>query len=228
MSRTLTLSGWGQPCDALLSLLPGSEAVEYARHASPQAALLEILERARYVDRIVAWSLGAQLALRAVASGRLRLKQLVLIAPPFQFVKTEALPLGMPADLFAMFCDNYRRNPERTLRKAWELIAFGDIQTERIRMVLAGQDRQAVLARDWLAWLHCLEIFSCTGLNLSDPPPTLLIHGDQDAVVYPKQMAQFSSILPNAATLMLEQCGHAPHWHDPDRVRQAIYEHANG
>lgn len=223
--RIACLSGWGQPHDALEAVVPGATHIDYARHDSASAALLNIGAQAREHDVVIGWSLGGQLAVRAIAAGLLRPRALVLIATPFQFVKNAQTPIGMPAGTFATFRANYERKPLATLAKAWELIAMDDDNGESIREKLARQDKESVLRGHWLPWLDILAQYSCEGLYLENAPPTLIIHGDKDLVVYPEQAGNFLLMLPSAQLQMLPGCGHAPHWHDTEKLRALIGSH---
>ena len=223
MPGILTLSGWGQPHDALSHLAPTARHIDYARHQSVSAALLDIAHEPQ-PDLVIGWSLGGQLAVRAIAAGMLKPRKLVLIAAPFQFVKTPQRPIGMPRDAFDTFRDNYRRNPQRTLAKAWELIAKDDTNADEVRTHLGKHEKHIVLEKDWLHWLDLLESFSCDGLHLAEFPPTTIIHGDRDLVVYPEQSLEFSKSIPHAKLISLSGCGHAPHWHDFERIKKAIHE----
>ena len=223
MPRIITLSGWGQPHDALATVAPNALHIDYARHHSAQAALLDIANHEVHPDIVIGWSLGGQLAVRAIAAGLLHPRKLVLISTPFQFVKNETLPVGMPADLFAKFRDNYARNPELTLTKAWSLIHKDDSNADTVREHLAAHDKKTILKHDWLRWLDLLESFSCSDLHLADFPPTTIIHGDGDLVVYPQQQSYFANAIPHAKSITLTGCGHAPHWHNSEFIKQAIH-----
>ena len=225
----VTLSGWGQPHNALHDVAPGALAIDYARHTSAQAALLDMAAQAKDASTIIGWSLGGQLAVRAIASGLLKPKKLVLIAAPFQFVAhpPSCLPpqaggLGMPADLYQIFRDNYAANPERTLVKAWATIVKGDTKAHDIRRHLERQDKSVLISKPWLAWLDVLHSFSCSDLTFADFPPTLLIHGREDAVVYHAQSEKFTAAIQGAKLVTLEGCGHAPQWHSTALIQQLI------
>ncbi|MDE3016341.1 MAG: alpha/beta fold hydrolase [Pseudomonadota bacterium] len=223
MAGILTLSGWGQPHDALEAVAPGATHVNYAKHGSAEAALSAIADTGRGYDTVIGWSLGGQLAVRAVAAGMLAPKKLVLIAAPFQFVGGEA---GMGRDTYKKFRDNYAKNPARTLDKAWALIHQGDTRVGYIEKQLEAQDKNAVLRHDWLRWLEAMEDFSFSDIPLAGMPKTLLIHGGADVVVAPQQSRYFAKMLPQAELMMLPGAGHAPHWHDTEAVAAAIKEFA--
>ncbi len=228
--RVACLSGWGQPHDALESCVPDNAVathIDFARHDSVNAAILKIAEQARGAEIVVGWSLGGQMALRAIASGMLQPSKLVLIATPFQFVKSASLPIGMPADLFAKFSENYAKNPENTLKKAWDLMAKDDTKAENIQKHIKKNDKKAVMARNWGSWLQILENYTCKDLQTADMPATLLIHGDRDLVVFHEQSEQMIGILPKARLETIEGSGHAPHWHDPARIKTLIAAHAH-
>jgi len=220
--RTVTLSGWGQPQDALVHLMPGSQAIDYAHAANASEAIRMIASVAKDAKRIIGWSLGGQLAVRAVAEGAIAPAQLVLIATPYEFV---ADVFGR--ETFEKFYANYKTNPKRTLHKAWELLHYEDSQSQYISDQLASFNKDAVLEKDWLRWLHLLGEFSCESLDFSRFPRTLLVHGTKDVVVPPDNSARMAKRIKGAQIELWEGCGHAPHLHDAARLQKRIEEHAN-
>lgn len=220
--KAITLSGWGQPHDSLAVLAPDATHIDYARHDNLADALATIARAGEDAHTVIGWSLGGQMAVRAIANGLLKPKLLVLIAVPFQFVATQELVLGMKRDLYDKFHDNYARNPSRTLAKGWELIVKDDKHAHHVRAAMEGHDAEDVQARQWLHWLKILDGFSCADLHLANFPRTKLVHGDMDAVVDVEQMEYFARAIPHAQTLRWEECGHAPHWHDPQALREWI------
>jgi pimeloyl-ACP methyl ester carboxylesterase len=225
MAGIITLSGWGQPHDALSDLLPGSTPLGYAKEASVQTALQRIAQAGAGADLVAGWSLGGQMAVRAIAEKRFRPKALLLIGAAFQFVESQELKLGLKHDQFDKFLGNYERNPERTLTKGWELITKGDDRNEQVRAILAAQDKAEILSADWLTWLRSLEDFTCRNFTLADFPPTLIVHGKGDVVVDCAQSDAFAKAIPHGVLSQWEHTGHAPHWHDPARLRALVEEH---
>ncbi|NBX02915.1 MAG: alpha/beta fold hydrolase [Alphaproteobacteria bacterium] len=223
--KIMALSGWGQPYDALRSIVPDATHVDYGHFSDVGEALAHIAEAGKTHDVAIGWSLGGQLLVRAIAAGMIHPRALVLISAPFQFVQTPEKPIGMKRDLYEKFRENYAKNPVRTLHKAWELVTLGDANAEPIRELMAGHDKDPVMQRNWLYWLHALDGFSVDELHLADFPPTLLVHGKNDAVVEHAQQAHFARKIPHGRVLTLEEAGHAPHWHDGEKIRGWIADH---
>lgn len=216
--HTITLSGWGQPHDALAVIAPDATPVDYV-HAANAGEVFRMLS-AHKPERIIGWSLGGQLALRAVAEGVVQPKQLVLIATPYQFVTAGD-------DSYQKFEANYVRDPKRTLDKAWDLIHYNDTRSRYIKELLLRFDKEVVLKRNWLRWLRILAAFSGDVLDLSVMPRTLIVHGKEDVVVRCKQSEFLLNKIPSARRVLWEGCGHAPHFHDAAKLRDLINEHAD-
>lgn len=224
--KILTLSGWGQQHGTLADIVPKDAAhFDYADYTDIERALHGIADAARGCDVVVGWSLGGQLAVRAVAAGLMRPNKLVLIGVPFQFVHSDKHKIGMPRDTFSKFRNNYEKNPARTLSKAWDLIVLNDKNHEQVMVQLEKYDKAKMLKKDWLRWLDMLDGFSCRELDFSGFPPSLILQGAQDAVVGHTQAHEFAKMIPQAKHIILPDAGHAPHWHDPHLVRQHIEEY---
>jgi pimeloyl-[acyl-carrier protein] methyl ester esterase len=223
--KILALSGWGQPHDTLGSVAPTATHFDYAGYDQPEDALKAIAKAARGHDAVIGWSLGGQLAVRGIAAGLMQPKKLVLIGVPFQFVRSEEARIGMPRDKFQKFRDNYMKNPQRTLNKAWELVALNDKNPHNIKAQFEKYDHEEMLGKNWLRWLDLLDGFSCLELDFSGFPPSLLLHGAQDAVVDAAQAQEFEKRIPQARNIILGGAGHAPHWHDAGLVSRYIKEH---
>ncbi len=219
----LCLSGWGQPADALHAIAPDAVHLDYTVAGSVEAAL-ELLAK-HEADTVIGWSMGGQLAVRAISAGLLKTKKLVLIATPFQFVREQEETLGMGRDTFYLFRENLQASPARTFRKSYALITHDDGRADSIAPYLEEMHTR-MPGRDWLYWLDALANYNCMELDFSRFPPTLLIHGLRDHVVAPAQSGAFFRRLPNARLEVLPECAHAPHWHDSAQVRAWIADAA--
>lgn len=222
--NTLTLSGWTQPADDVARALAiGAATFDYSEYTSAHAAF-EALHAYGDTPHIVAWSLGAQLAMRAIAAGVLNPRHLTIIAAPYQFVQTPDFGTAMGETTFAMFRENYATNPARTKERFHGLVAKGDRDTRRI-LSLLGHHPQVENTVRWLPWLDELGSVSLQALDLSRVPPTLIVHGTQDAIVPVAQAQMLADQLPSASVSLWEGVAHAPHWHDGARLLREIETH---
>jgi pimeloyl-ACP methyl ester carboxylesterase len=213
----LTLSGWGQPADALKEVAPNAKHMAYGQYQSVDGFFTSLTG----ADVLIGWSLGGQLAVRAVAEKVCSPKLLVLLAAPYQFVASPEFFGAMPPELFREFCDNYYADPYGTMHRFCGIIAKGDTQereiTQALRADLIGHD-----AAQWKHWLEELGRFSCRTIDFSHFPMTVLVQGDQDAVVRPLHAEAFEKSMSNAELFLLKGCGHAPHIHDSEMVKNII------
>lgn len=218
---TLTLSGWTQPTDAVAqALAPDANIFDYSEYATPEASFAG-LEAFKNVENIIAWSLGGQLAVRAIAAGVLRPKHLTVIAPPYQFVQAGA---GMDTTTFTLFRENYASDPARTKQRFHALVAKGDRDMRRILPLLGHHHAVEDTAR-WLPWLDDLGATSLDKLNLSALPRTLLVQGVNDAIVPAAQAERFANHAPQITVERWDDVSHAPHMHDAARLTASIVNH---
>lgn len=220
---SLILSGWAQPADALRMLDEDAVAFDYSDHAPEQA--LQELKNFGHAKHVIGWSTGGYLALQAVAQGILKPQHLTLIAAPYQFVSSEHIK-GMDPLTFSQFRENYETNPARTKTRFHALVAKGDARSTRILDQLTHHPEVEETAR-WLPWLDYLAKHSLADTLLANTPPTLMIHGMNDAVVPFSQSAHLAKALPHATVSAWQDVGHAPHLHDSARLRTEIEAHRN-
>lgn len=217
----LTLSGWTQPTDAIArALAPNAATFDYSDYASAEASF-EALEQYRDVDAIIAWSLGGQLVLRAIAAGVLKPNHLTLIAAPYQFVRSSG---GMDPTTYEQFRTNYAADPARTKGRFHALLAKGDREMRRI-LPLLGHHHEVENTERWLPWFDELGRVNLADLDLSNLPPTLVIHGENDAIVPVAQSELLTAHVPHITLERWDGVAHAPHLHDASRLQDAIVRH---
>jgi pimeloyl-[acyl-carrier protein] methyl ester esterase len=217
----LTLSGWAQPADAVSKALDlDAASFDFSDYATPEASF-DALAAHRDVDHIVGWSTGGYLALRAIAAGVLKPKQLTLIAAPYQFVSDERFKSGMDPLTFQLFRESYAKDPARTKQRFHALVAKGD---EAPKTILSQLEHHADVDNTgrWLPWLDNLHAVSLRDINLSAVPQTLIIQGAADAVVPQAQGEALLSALPKAKLELWDNTGHAPHLRDKLRLLQSL------
>lgn len=219
--QTLILSGWAQPADALAHLAEDAVLFDYSDHPSPAAAMeaLSIIRPARAIG----WSMGGQLALRAIAAGALAPGHLTLIGTPLRFVGEH----GMGAETFRLFRESYASDPARTKTRFHALIAKGDKAARQVMELLGHHPGVGETSR-WLPWLDDLGGHEIAPETLASAPPTLIIHGMNDAIVSHAQGELLARAMPNAQLNSWADVGHAPHLHDAARLKAEISAHRGG
>lgn len=218
MSDTLTLSGWVQPADAIAKQLPnGAFTFDYSDYPSPEASF-EGLKQFANVPYIIGWSMGGQLAMRAILAGVLKPKHLTLIGTPHKFVSH----YGMDSFTFDNFRGNYVADPVRSKQKFLRLIAKGDKDAERVMNALTYHPDIENTAR-WVPWLDALAAYTLGDATFN--VPTLIIQGEHDAIVPHGQGLKLLETLPNAEFSEWRGVSHAPHVHDANRLWREITEH---
>lgn len=212
---TLCFTGWQQAHDALLDVAPAAAThIDYSAQRDVEG-LLRALPAAP--DLLVGWSLGAQLAVRAVAAGHVRPKRLVLIAPTFQFLKSPNFAEGMDAQAWEPVLAHYKRDAQDMLRGFNMLVAQGDSNASRVMRALNRN-----LWQEGTFWLEELARFDGHTMDFNAFPPTTIIHGREDKVAAPAQATAYEKAIPNAQLIWVDNCAHAPHLHDPEFIRKTL------
>jgi pimeloyl-[acyl-carrier protein] methyl ester esterase len=220
MNKAITISGWGQNFDALENIAPNAHHIDYKNCSNIEEFFDKI--KGQTPDVLIGWSLGGQLALRAIDAGLLAPKLLVLLATPFQFITGKGLKCGMDPDTFHGFEKDFAEDPIKTLKQFSVLVAKNDAKAKEIIAKLKQNDNENI--SNWQYWLQELGEFSCQKLNFSKAPKTLVIHGCDDTIVDYTQSGIFRPLIKNYKSFIFENCGHAPHLHDENQVRSLINE----
>lgn len=191
--RILCLSGWAQNYKALEPVFSESENFEiisfdYSKYNKTDDLFFALKNSAINPDIICGWSLGGQLAIRLIAEKIFDPKFLILLAPPFQFVKSPAISAAMPESAFAEFYNNFIKSPDKTLKKFSILSLMNDKNADELTSNLQITDENH---QNLIFWLDELKRFSCHEIDFSNFPSTLLIHGDGDMVVHENQAKIF-------------------------------------
>lgn len=216
---TLVISGWTQPPEALSEIAPGARMFDYSQFPTPEKSYTAIAAF-REAKHVIAWSLGGQLALRAVAVGALAPKHLTLIAVPHRFVGED----GMGDETFRLFRESYAKDPVRTKARFHSLVAKGDIDFKRIVAGL-GHHPDVDNTERWLPWLDALGRYDIAKMPLAHAPHTLIVHGMNDQIVPHAQATALAKLLPRAVVSDWAEVGHAPHVHNSERLRAEIAAH---
>ena len=220
----LTITGWGQKLDSLdqfASKFGKVKNLPYVNYKDFDEVVVRAKKFAKETDIIIGWSLGAQIAVRLVERKVLKPRLLVLLAPPFQYVSSNEISSGINHFLFYAFQQAYSAFPSNTLRKFGVLVCQND---DHAMSIIETMDDDMTHHNGWIKWLEELGNFSCTNLNYSKFPKTLIFHGDGDAVTNLEQGKMFKKHIHGSKLYVIKKCGHAPHLHDPDFIGNKIKE----
>jgi pimeloyl-ACP methyl ester carboxylesterase len=221
MKNIITFSGWGQDYDALENIAPGANHINYKDYDDIESLFASLKNTP--CDILIGWSLGGQLALRAIEADILKPERLVLISTPFQFIASDSIRCGINMDSFIEFENDFTNDPEKTLKQFANLIARGDKDSAQIARTLRKSDKAD--AKKWFYWLNELRKFSCKSMNYDKVPPTLAISGSEDSIIEATQIDLFRPLIRSGyKTAIFDKCGHAPHLHDEKKVRDLIAE----
>jgi pimeloyl-ACP methyl ester carboxylesterase len=231
LSNIFSLAGWAQKpnsLDPLFSSLSSPHKIinfDYTRFSNVKDCFNEVENLSTNPDIVIGWSLGGQIAARLIANKILTPKLLILIAAPFQFVKSEQIAAAMPKASFEIFRDNFIKNSVQTLEKF------------SLLMMLNNAARAKELAKNLYVdeknydnlvfWLDELSRFSCYDLDFSNFPRTIIFHGQGDLVVHASQSKIFASKIANSRLEILNDCGHCPHISNQDQLQKIINEEIN-
>ena len=217
---TLTLTGWQQRADALEAIAPNARHLDYSACATPEELYAAIGEDNAF-DTVIGWSLGGQLALKALEDGVITANHLLLLSTPWQLVQTREVMDATPPHTLQETVQSYRKNPEAVIDSFQPLLLMGDAQQKQLARAWLGDPPPVWPAG--LAWLKFLQTFSCARLRFDRLPARVsLVHGDADVVAPVTQVEYFRHRMPGADIYIMEGCAHAPHWHDADWLERYL------
>lgn len=227
--ETLCLSGWGQKFDSLEHIFSESffssksrvRSIDYSSLRRVEELFEEVGKKKINPEILVGWSLGGQLAIRLIERKILQPKLLILIAPSFQMIKDSRIQAGMSQKTFDDFYRNFAMAPTRALKQFAILTSMNDRNAKEIASTLDVSDKNFEQLK---LWLKELERFSCFDVNFAEMPRTLYFHGAGDMIVHVSQAEYFCKRIKNLRLEVFDNCGHAPHLSDLDRLRKIIYE----
>jgi pimeloyl-ACP methyl ester carboxylesterase len=221
--KIITITGWGQKENALDEFASGLGEVTnipYVNYSGIKE-LYKKIDQIEECDLLIGWSLGAQLATRLVADGKLSPKLLVLLAPPFQYVSDDNIKDGIHPFAFSTFKAAYSAFPSNTIRKFGIMVCQND---DHAMSIIETMDDNKNHHKSWIKWLDVLAGFSCNNINFEKFPHTVIFHGDGDTITPVTQGKLFHEAIKDSRLEILEHCGHAPHLHAPDYVSKVIKE----
>ncbi|MBM3618216.1 MAG: alpha/beta fold hydrolase, partial [Alphaproteobacteria bacterium] len=189
--RVLAFSGWAQSADALKDVLPdGAHSFDYG--AFPTVVTCFDALRSEKPDVVIGWSLGGQVALRAITDGVISPRKIILLSTHYQAAKSEEIQDAAPPESLVKLLDDYIADRAAMLKPFYLTCAYGDSAQ---RAVMKGMQAASAEGENWLYWLEELVAFSCETLDYDKIPPATLIYGEADCIVPVSQAHRFAAKL---------------------------------
>jgi pimeloyl-[acyl-carrier protein] methyl ester esterase len=195
-------------------------------HAADLAGLLEAL--ALDGALLVAWSLGAQVLLRAFPSIRRRVAGAALVAATPRFTATDGWSHGLPARQVEVLAQRFRRDPARTrgrfladLFAPAERDALGPARLAALDASMPLPDGDAAAAG-----LDQLATADLRSELAAIDRPVLFLHGGADPICPAGASRAAAAAVPGARVAILDGAGHAPFVTREDETVAAIQSFA--
>jgi pimeloyl-[acyl-carrier protein] methyl ester esterase len=232
--EVVLLNGWSMTRAAwrpLVSALPADwtvHAIDLQDLGSGASADLAaaIARRAPRACDVIAWSLGAQLALQWMHDRPDQVRRAALIAATPCFVARADWPAGMDPAVFEAFAAQVGAQPVAALQRFALLQARGDANMHAVARELRGALCDAGAAEAALqAGLACLRGSDLRAAAGRVRAPVLLAHGAQDAIVPVAAAMRLAAMLTGSRLEVYGETGHAPHLSRPAALAAAIAGH---
>jgi len=174
---------------------------------------------------LIGWSLGGMLALQIAQRFPQRIAALALISTTPCFRQQSDWSAGCDDDLFAAFEDAVASQSPKLLNRFFGLMLHGDALNRRDYNDLAKQavDREYSTSAqglqgglDLLASLDARAAIAALGM------PTLVLHGQDDAIVSAASGRWLADTLPDNQYHQFQDCGHAPFLTRPEQFNTTL------
>lgn len=182
--------------------------LSYGAFVDDMSQLLDALDIHRAT--VIGHSMGALIALGLAARRRDIIDRLVLLAgalrpegPALQNLRKEIGALVEPLSPSDPFFDRWY-HCESPVPKGF---------LSRLAASAAAMDR-----KDWLTMVDMLRTTDHSALAQSLDLPALALTGDADPIFPPERLALLTATMPDCRPVVLEGCGHNPHWEMPQTV----------
>ena len=232
--EVVLLNGWSITHAAwrpLVAAMPADwtlHAIDLQDLGSGTAAALAaaIAQRAPRTCDVVAWSLGAQLALQWMHDRPDQVRRAALIAATPCFLARAGWPAGMDPAVFEAFAAQVDVQPAAALQRFALLQARGDANMHDVARALREALCDAGAAKAALhAGLACLRESDLRAPAIRVQTPVLLAHGAQDAIVPVAAAMRLAGVLAGSRLEVYAAAGHAPHLSQPAALAAAIAGH---
>jgi len=210
-SRQIWVNQFERFANALFLNLPGHGGAEDRPADQWLDAIVEQLP-----DKpchLTGWSLGGMLAMQIAARFPERISSLTLVSTTPRFRVGKDWGFGSSEEVFSGFSQAVTSGSPKALSRFFALMLFGDqlSRSDYNRLAKAAVDRQnSVSAAGLAGGLELLELFDLRQLVEQIRQPTLVIHGESDAIVPAQAGNWLAENLTDSTHELLSACGHAP------------------
>lgn len=197
-NKDLPASAWA---DALAATLPATPAV------------------------LVGWSLGGMLALEVARRRPARVAALALVSTTPCFRVRPGWPHGCADSLFAEFEQASKDYSAKVMSRFFAMMLHGDGLARREYNILAKEcvdRRHPATATGLEAGLSLLAEMDLRLYLANLSFPTLVMHGEQDAVIPVGAGRALAAELPRSRFHSFAQCGHAPFLTQPQSFNRTL------
>src|SRR5690606_25450362 len=153
-------------------------------------------------------SLGGLVALHWAIARPAQVRRLVLLSATPRFVASADWPYGVSAAMFRIFMKQLKQAPDALMRRFCALQAEGEMHADTLASTLY-EHRADAAAHTLIDSLSLLGAGDLRPVLASLAQPTLILHGERDAVTPVSAARWMSTQLPHARLQCLDKCGHA-------------------
>ncbi|ATX78465.1 carboxylesterase BioH (pimeloyl-CoA synthesis) [Mariprofundus aestuarium] len=228
------LHGWAQSrqiwcnqletfADALFLNLPGhGGAADFPADAWVETIVEQLPDKPCH---LVGWSLGGMLAMQIAAAFPERIASLALVSTTPRFRIGENWPFGSSSEVFNGFRMAVESASPKALNRFFALMLHGDElnRSDYNRLAKAAVDREKRVSEAGLkGGLELLEQLDLRELVKAIKQPTLVIHGEGDAIVPVEAGQWLADMIPNSQQQLFNTCGHAPFLTQEDKFNKTV------
>ena len=210
----LDLPGYGEEPASANDFVQTAQAIA---EAVPQGAIL------------CGWSLGGMLALQAARLAPQRIAKLVLVGCSPSFTQRADWLPAMPPETLDGFRTAITEDAPGALKRFFGLVNQGDTLARAIgrlmvKPILSSRLPDTVTLLAGLGWLRDVDLRD----QIADiAVPTLLIHGENDALMPLTAARWLHTALPDSRLEIFAGAAHAPFLNDPERFATLLADYCH-
>lgn len=174
---------------------------------------------------VCGWSLGALIALAWAARAPRQVCRLALIAASPCFVRKDGWPHALAATTVEDFARDLARDTASALTRYIALQALGDAHAASVARYLRATLSTTMHEADTTALQRGLSMLSRADLRPaldSIVQPTLVMHGERDAIAPPAAGRYLARALPSARIVIMEGAAHVPFASEPHQAHAQL------